>query len=156
MRDGLKRPRGLGRLLPALLLASIPLLGLGKTAHASEALFGEHCAACHGTEAQGTPGLAPPLAYPALWQGLGQDAAGYLAGVVRHGLSGRLQSQGQVYSGLVMPPQSQLTIDEIASLTEYVLKLSGVDRAVSPGEVEKTLSVARSHRQLRALRPTAL
>lgn len=106
MREGLKRGGGPGLLLPTLLLVGIPLVGLGAAAHASEELFGEHCAACHGTDAQSTPGLAPPLAYPALWQGLGQDAAGYLAGVVRHGLSGRLQSQGQVYSGLVMPPQS--------------------------------------------------
>lgn len=132
------------------------LLALGATAHASEALYQQHCSSCHGFSAEGIPGLAPPLAHSALWQGLGDQAPRYITGVMAGGMSGKLQSQGQLYIGLVMPPQSHLPAAELASVASYLLKLSGVDQDVSVEAVEQARSAPMSHGQLRALRPQNL
>lgn len=132
------------------------LLALGGTAQASEALFQKHCASCHGASAEGIPGLAPPLAHPALWQGLGEQAPQYLTGVMASGMSGKLTAMGQLYIGLVMPPKSNLPSDELAQVANYLLKLNGVSASVSAADVEQARSPAQTHAQLRALRPQNL
>ena len=132
------------------------LLALGGTAQASEALFQKHCASCHGVSAEGIPGLAPPLAHPALWQGLGEQAPHYLTGVMAAGMSGKISAQGQLYIGLVMPPQSHLPSDELAQVASYLLNLNGVKATVTAAEVEHARSPAQTHAQLRALRPQNL
>lgn len=132
------------------------LLALGGTAQASEALFQKHCSACHGVGAEGIPGLAPPLAHPALWQGLGEQAPRYITGVMAAGMSGKLTAQGQMYIGLVMPPQAHLPSDELAQVAGYLLNLNGVKATVTAADVEQARSPAPTHGELRALRPQNL
>jgi mono/diheme cytochrome c family protein len=132
------------------------LLALGSTAQASEALFKQNCAACHGEQAEGIPGLAPPLAHPQLWQGLGDNATGYITGVMAGGLSGQLTAQGQMYFGLVMPPQRHQAAEDLASVANYVLGLNGVSAKVTAADVEQARTDAPGHAQLRSLRPQNL
>ena len=132
------------------------LLALGAHAQASEALFQQHCSSCHGAQAEGIPGLAPALVNTALWQGLGDQAPNYITGVMAGGLSGKLSSNGQLYIGLVMPPQSHLPSDELASVASYVLSLNGQAQTVSAQAVEQARQNALSHAQLRELRPKNL
>lgn len=132
------------------------LLALGSTAQASEALFQEHCSSCHGTQAEGIPGLAPALVNHDLWHSLAEQAPRYITGVMASGLSGKLSSNGQLYIGLVMPPQSHLPSAELASVASYVLSLNGLQTAVSSESVEQARKDALSHAQLRALRPQHL
>jgi mono/diheme cytochrome c family protein len=132
------------------------LLALGGTAQADEALFKQHCAACHGDQAEGIPGLAPPLAHAQLWQGLGDDAVRYISGVMASGMSGQLTAQGQMYIGLVMPPQRHQAPEELASVANHVLQLNGVGARVSAADVEQARAAAPGHAELRGLRPQNL
>ncbi|WP_243026627.1 c-type cytochrome [Thermus albus] len=109
--------------LALLLLFSWALAQDGK------ALYGQHCAACHGPEAKGIPGAIPPLAgNPRV-----QDEA-YVLKVVREGLSGPLEVGGMSYSG-VMPPMSQVSEAQARAIAQYLKGLSGAQaeaRAPAP------------------------
>lgn len=131
------------------------LLALGN-AQASEALFQQNCASCHGMNAEGIPGLAPPLQHEALWQGLGENAKPYITGVMASGLSGQLSAMGQMYFGLVMPPQTVQKPEDLASIASYVLTLNGLSASVSADEVLAARNPAPAHSELRALRPKNL
>ena len=121
--------------------------------HDGEAAFASHCAACHGEGGAGTPGFAPPLASPALWEGLGPDAPDYLAGVILRGLVGTIRSEGQVYAGLMMPPQAQIDDAEIALIADYVLQeLGGLEASLDPDTLETLRAEPPSHADLLALR----
>jgi len=94
------------RLLP---LALAFLLGL-SLAQDGKALYGTHCASCHGAEGQGIPGAIPPLAgNPRV-----QDEA-YVVRAVREGLSGPLEVGGVTYDG-VMPPLPQVSEAEARAI----------------------------------------
>ncbi len=98
----------------ALVLALVPAL-----AQDGKALYGGHCAACHGAEGQGIPGAIPPLAgNPRV-----QDEA-YVVRVVREGLSGPVEVNGVTYSG-VMPPLPQVSEAEARAIAQYLKGLSG-------------------------------
>lgn len=131
------------------------LLALG-TAQASEELFKQNCASCHGMNAEGIPGLAPPLKHEALWQGLGENAKGYITGVMASGLSGQLSAMGQMYFGLVMPPQQVQQPADLAAVATYVLSLNGINTTVSAEDVLAARSAAPANSELRALRPKNL
>lgn len=106
--------RGLALALAALAMVS--------PAAASEALFKQHCAACHQADASGVPGLAPPLTGPH-WARLGGDGGRYALHVLWHGLSGRIDVQGQEYRS-AMPPMRQLSAADMASLAGYLRQLN--------------------------------
>lgn len=131
------------------------LLALG-TAQAGEALFKQNCASCHGMHAEGIPGLAPPLKHEALWQGLGDNAKPYITGVMASGLSGQLSAMGQMYFGLVMPPQQIQAPHDLAAIASYILTLNGVTQTVTADEVTAARNAAPVHSALRALRPKNL
>lgn len=132
------------------------LLALAGPTQAGQALFQQHCTSCHGGDAEGIPGLAPPLRHAQLWQGLGEDAGRYITGVMAGGMSGQLSAQGQLYIGLVMPPQSHLPSAELAAVADYLLQLNGLQQSVSPADVESARNQPPSHAALRALRPKNL
>ena len=71
-------------------------------------------------------------------------------------MSGKISAQGQLYIGLVMPPQSHLPSDELAQVASYLLNLNGVKATVTAADVEQARSPAQTHAQLRALRPQNL
>jgi nitrite reductase (NO-forming) len=87
---------------------------------AGKALFDGTCAACHQPTGEGLAGVFPPLA-----------KSDYVATdpkrvptVILHGLQGPVVVNGKDYNSL-MPPMSQLTDDEVANLSTYVLNSWG-------------------------------
>jgi nitrite reductase (NO-forming) len=87
---------------------------------AGKALFNGTCSVCHQASGAGLAGVFPPLA--------GSD---YLnadphraAGVIMHGLSGKVTVNGKEYDS-VMPPMNQLNDDEVANILTYVLNSWG-------------------------------
>jgi ubiquinol-cytochrome c reductase cytochrome c subunit len=108
------------RLVP---LALGLLLGLAL-AQDGKALYGQHCAACHGPQAQGVPGAIPPLAgNPRV-----QDEAHVLK-VIKEGSSGPLEVGGTTYNG-VMPPMPQVSEAEARAIALYLKSLSGGSQEV--------------------------
>lgn len=130
------------------------LAAVAPAAHAQDgkALFDSVCAACHQAGGVGNPGIAPPLNDAAFWQRLGDKSPGYVAGVMTAGLSGMIQSGGQVYAGLVMPPQA-LTDEELAAVGTYLLgTLNQTGQAIDTGLIAKTRAAPPSHSALQKLR----
>ena len=87
---------------------------------AGKVLFNGTCSTCHQPDGKGLPGVFPPLA------GSDYIAADVkrLAGIMTHGLQGKVTVNGHEYDSL-MPPMSQLTDDEIANIGTYVLNSWG-------------------------------
>lgn len=84
---------------------------------AGEKLFQSSCAMCHQAQAQGMPGLAPPLT-GSHWSKLAR-ARNYVPGVLLAGMNGSLALDGATFTG-VMPTQNRLGDDEIAALANYL------------------------------------
>lgn len=87
---------------------------------AGRALFAGTCSTCHQAEGQGMPGVFPPLA-----------KSDYIAAdpkrvpkAILHGLVGKVTVNGKEYNSN-MPPMSQLTDDEVANISTYVLNSWG-------------------------------
>jgi mono/diheme cytochrome c family protein len=140
----------IGPAMPLLLLATI--ISAQVQAQDGKALFDSVCAACHQAGGVGNPGIAPPLNDAALWQRLGDRAPGYVTGVMTSGLSGMIQSGGQVYAGLVMPPQP-MSDEELAAIGTYLLgTLNQTGQVVDPALIAKTRETPPSHSALQKLR----
>jgi nitrite reductase (NO-forming) len=95
-------------------------LSVEQQIEAGKALFAGTCSTCHQPEGQGMPGVFPPLA-----------KSDYIAAdpkrvpsVILHGLVGPVKVNGQDYNSN-MPPMSQLTDDEVANISTYVLNSWG-------------------------------
>jgi mono/diheme cytochrome c family protein len=118
-----------------------------------EDLFANTCAACHGAAGVGTPGLAPPLQNPELWQRLGAKSNEYIAGVMTAGMSGTITVAGTKYSAMVMPPQSMLPSNDLAEIAAYVLKtLNGNSTSPDVAFIDALKNKPLSHTELRAIR----
>ena len=123
---------------------------LAAAAQASEvpapgrAVFDARCAACHNAGGQGTAGIAPALAGTLPHLG-SEDGRRYLSQVLVHGLSGRIVSQGQVFTG-AMPAQAAIPDEELAAVANYLAQeLNG---GTAP------LFAAEDFAQARTLKPT--
>ena len=122
-----------------------------------EQLFVDNCSACHQLEGVGQPGVAPPLADPQLWAGLGGGAQHYLAGVLMGGLSGTIIANGEAYESLAMPPQDWMTDEEMVAVADYVLNaLNDQEVAVTADVFVDARQNRLSHSDLRALRKEAI
>jgi mono/diheme cytochrome c family protein len=90
-------------------------------AHATdENSFNTRCAICHQQNAQGLPGVYPPLA-----DSLGNElhlkrGREYLIDVLLNGMAGSIQVNGTTYVGL-MPEFASLSDGEIAAILNQVL-----------------------------------
>ena len=100
--------------------ASTGELTVEQQVDAGKALFAGTCSTCHQAEGQGMPGVFPPLAN-----------SDYVAAdptrvpkVILHGLVGPVTVNGTEYNSN-MPPMSQLTDDEVANISTYVLNSWG-------------------------------
>lgn len=110
------------RLIPLALVLGLAL----ALAQDGKALYGQHCASCHGAEGQGIPGAIPPLAgNPRV-----QDEA-HVVKVVREGLSGPLEVGGVTYNG-VMPPMPQVSEAEARAIARYLKGLGGAPAQAAP------------------------
>ena len=132
------RSRRLGVLAIAL-AASV----LTSVAAANEALFEQHCAACHQADASGIPGLAPPLTGPH-WACLGGDGGRYVLQVLWQGLNGSIEVQGAAYRG-AMPPMRQQSAADMAALASHLRRLNAavVGDAATPVDASALDEVQR-------------
>jgi nitrite reductase (NO-forming) len=87
---------------------------------AGKALFAGTCSTCHQADGRGLEGVFPPLANSDYIAAL----PGRLPHVLLGGLSGKLTVNGREYNS-VMPPMNQLTDDEVANISTYVLNSWG-------------------------------
>ncbi len=87
---------------------------------AGQVLFTGTCSVCHQANGQGLEGVFPPLAKSDYFA---KDPKALIDAVL-HGLSGKVTVNGVEYNS-VMPPMNQLTDDEVANITTYVLNSWG-------------------------------
>jgi nitrite reductase (NO-forming) len=95
-------------------------LTVAQQIEAGKLLFAGTCSTCHQADGRGIDGVFPPLAksdYIAA-------APGRVPQVVLAGLSGKVTVNGREYDS-VMPPMNQLTDDEVANISTYVLNSWG-------------------------------
>jgi len=97
------------------------LAALSGVARATGAeVFQDNCVICHQADANGLPGMYPPLA-----DSIGRYVAipagrAYLIHVLSFGLTGPIAVHGTTYDG-VMYPWPQLSDDDVADVLNYVL-----------------------------------
>jgi len=96
-------------------LASVTVPELSEPALAGEDLFNRSCAACHGKNAAGQDGIAPPLVHKIYEPDHHGDAAFYLA--ARNGVRAHHWSFGN------MPPVEGVTDTELEKIVFYVREL---------------------------------
>ncbi len=89
--------------------------GGAANAHGAQ-VFSSNCASCHQAAGQGQPGAFPPLAKKSVVTG---DAAKVIH-IVKYGLTGKIQVNGQSYNGQMPPWKGQLSDADIASVITYV------------------------------------
>lgn len=125
------------------LIGGIGLAAPALAAVNGEALFKQHCAACHQPDGSGVPGLAPPLAN-ALTRHLASPRANeYLARVVVGGLAGPITFSGQTFVG-AMPAMPQLSDEEIGAALNYVVR--GLNGATEDRVFPSDVAAARRSR----------
>jgi mono/diheme cytochrome c family protein len=96
-------------------------------AHATdENVFNTRCATCHQQNAQGLPGIYPPLAGSLGNDLRAKDGRHYLIEVVLNGIAGSIQINGTTYAGL-MPQFASLSDGDIAAILNYVLTKFNAD-----------------------------
>ena len=88
--------------------------------NAGKQLFAGTCSTCHMPEGQGMAGVFPPLAKSDY---IAADPK-RVASVILHGLQGPVKVNGTDYNS-IMPPMNQLTDDEVANISTYVLNSWG-------------------------------
>jgi nitrite reductase (NO-forming) len=106
---------------------------------AGEALFSGTCSVCHQSNGEGLPNVFPTLAKSDYLMADRERAIG----VVLNGLSGKVTVNGKEFDS-VMPPMSQLNIDEIANILTYVTNSWGNSGpAITAGEVAKVRALTK-------------
>ncbi len=108
--------------LPVVLLA-LAGTAAAQAAPDGAALFAKTCAICHGADASGIVGLAPPLKGDH-WGKLGAERS-YLPTVLVHGLSGNIKVNGQTFIGSMPPIAGQLDDEALAAVANALRKLQG-------------------------------
>ncbi|WP_422372165.1 c-type cytochrome [Hoeflea sp.] len=96
-------------------LVNVIVPELSGTAKEGEALFNRSCASCHGTNAAGQDGVAPPLVHKIYEPGHHGDASFLIA--ARNGVRAHHWPFGN------MPPVEGTTDTEIEKITVYVREL---------------------------------
>ncbi len=87
---------------------------------AGKVLFAGTCSTCHQPDGSGMEGVFPPLAKSDY---IAKDPK-RLPSIITHGLAGPIKVNGKDYNSL-MPPMAQLTDDEVANISTYVLNSWG-------------------------------
>ena len=101
-------------------------------------LFAKNCAMCHQGQAQGIPGVFPPLAKADFLMKIAKsDNRSELVKIVLQGRTGKITVNGQDYNG-VMTPVSGLTDEDLATLLTYITNNWGNQaKPFTKDEVEK-------------------
>lgn len=96
-------------------IAQVSVPDLSPQAKAGEAVYEEKCASCHGVNAAGKEGFAPPLVHIIYEPNHHGDQAFYLA--AKNGVRAHHWPFGN------MPPVDGITDQQIARIIEYVREL---------------------------------
>ena len=83
--------------------------------HPGEKVYNAVCLACHMRNGTGVPGMHPPITKSEFVNGDPEK----LIQIVLKGLKGKVEVQGNVYDN-VMPPQANLTDQQIADVLTFV------------------------------------
>lgn len=83
--------------------------------HPGKAAYTKYCLVCHQANGSGVPGMFPPVGKGS-WAGKDPKE---LVLIITKGLSGKIDVNGEVYKS-AMPPQAQLTDQEIADVLTYI------------------------------------
>jgi len=83
--------------------------------HPGKAVYTKYCLVCHQASGSGVPGMFPPVGKGS-WAGKDPKE---LVLIITKGLSGKIEVNGEVYKS-AMPPQPQLTDQEIADVLTYI------------------------------------
>jgi putative membrane-bound dehydrogenase-like protein len=110
---------------------------------AGEALFGASCAACHGADGSGQPGLAPSLV-GSPWL---LDTDGWPIRIVLHGVTGPIRVGGEEWN-LAMPGHAhdpRFTDEAVAGLLTYTRRAWGnAGEPITPAQVAAVRASARA------------
>ncbi|MEO6139101.1 MAG: copper-containing nitrite reductase [Luteimonas sp.] len=87
---------------------------------AGQALFTGTCSTCHQPDGEGIAGVFPPLAKSSVLAATPKR----IVDIMLHGLSGPVSVNGKDFNSM-MPPQTQLTDDEVANIGTFVLNSWG-------------------------------
>ncbi len=87
---------------------------------AGQVLFAGTCSTCHQPDGEGMAGVFPPLAKSSV---LKQNPK-RIVDIIMHGLNGPITVNGKDYNS-TMPAMAQLTDDEVANISTYVLNSWG-------------------------------
>lgn len=93
---------------------AVPEKSLPERIEKGLVLYQSNCAACHQKNGEGLAGAFPPLAKSDYLMARKDKGAG----IVLHGLSGKIKVNGKDYDAIM--PQVQLNDDEIASVLSYI------------------------------------
>lgn len=100
--------------------AKVGELTVDEQIKAGQALFAGTCSTCHQPNGEGLEGVFPPLAGSSYIKADPKS----VPRVILHGLQGPVNVNGKDYNS-VMPPMTQLTDDEVANISTYVLNSWG-------------------------------
>ncbi|MBV9333323.1 MAG: cytochrome c [Candidatus Eremiobacteraeota bacterium] len=98
--------------------ASASAAAANNPASASDggAVYVANCSSCHQTNGQGVPGAFPPLAGNPVVAG---NPIAVIA-IVKNGIDGRVEVNGQAYSGIMPRWKGVLSDEQIASVITYI------------------------------------
>ena len=108
--------------------------------HPGKTVYNQHCLPCHQTEANGVPGMYPPLTGTRMVQGDKEE----LIGIVLFGLEGEIEVKGEIYN-TIMAPLPYLSNREVADVLTYVRQSFGNDASeITPDEVARVRAACDS------------
>jgi mono/diheme cytochrome c family protein len=120
---------------------------------ATSHVFEQRCIICHQPNAQGVPGLYPPLADSIGYYVRVKDGRRYLVHVLLNGLGGLVIVKGVTYNGL-MPQFANLSDDDIAgALNEVLTRFNSAElpkdfQPITPDEVKAGRTITENSTEL--------
>lgn len=107
-------------------------------------IFAATCASCHQANGEGVPERYPPLA-GSEW--VGGDADRMLR-IVLHGLTGEVEVQGEMFTGLMPAWGPNLKDPQVAAVVTYVRdKFGGGSTAVTAADVARVRKATATRKQ---------
>ncbi len=95
----------------------LPLLAASRREEAAATLYRAKCAACHGTDGNGSPGLYPPLR-DSEWL---SEEPSRLPEILMNGLQGPITVRGQEWNAIMLPPGLS-SEEEMNTIILYIRK----------------------------------
>lgn len=133
-------------------IVALALMNAGMAVGADGAkIFAEICQACHQTGGVGAPGLAPPLVSPVIAAAAGKQKD-YPVLVIINGLAGSIPLADGSSIGSAMPPQQNLSDDDVAAVVNYVFHLNHMKTVVQPADVARLRAQSAGSDELKRIR----